>query len=258
MMKNAICILAAGKGKRMLSTLPKVLMPLRGKPLLSYVLSTVFSLDLEALDLAVFVVVSPDNQEIIKQHFSDLPIHWVLQNEALGTGHAAQAFVEDCQRNNLSFEKVLFLYGDHPLLSPETLSDLLMTEELTEASPLLMLTTQRTADFSNVFEHWGRILRDQENNLIGIREWRDALPTEKLLTEVNPGLMLFVFDWLSDALPLLKNNNAAQEYYLTDLPALAINQNKKVLSKNIAPAEVLGVNTPQELAFVENFLTEIK
>lgn len=257
-MKNAICILAAGKGKRMLSPLPKVLMPLRGKPLLAYALSTVFSLDLEALDLAVFVVVSPDNQEIIKQHFPDLPIHWIVQKEALGTGHAAQTFMEGCQSQNLEFEKVLFLYGDHPLVSPETLNDLLQFAELNTDAPLLMLTTQRAGDFSTVFEHWGRIMRDQENNLIGIREWRDALPTEKLLTEVNPGLMLFVFDWLRDALPLLKNNNAAQEYYLTDLPALAIKQNKKVLSKNIAPAEVLGVNTPQELAFVEKFLTEIK
>jgi len=257
-MKNAICILAAGKGKRMLSPLPKVLMPLRGKPLLAYALSTVFSLDLEALDLAVFVVVSPDNQEIIKQHFPDLPIHWIIQKEALGTGHAAQTFMEGCQSQNLEFEKVLFLYGDHPLVSPETLNDLLQFAELNTDAPLLMLTTQRAGDFSTVFEHWGRILRDKENEVIGVREWRDASVAEKTISEVNPGIMVFSFQFLKEVLPLLQNNNLAQEYYLTDLPALAITQHKKVLSRPIAPAEVLGVNTLQELAFVEEFLKSKK
>lgn len=257
-MKNAICILAAGKGKRMLSTLPKVLLPLRGRPLLSYLLSAVFSLDLESLNTTIFVVVSPDNQESIKKHFGDLPIHWVVQENALGTGDAAKSFMDYCQKNNFDFEKVLFLYGDHPLIAPETIADLLSNEEVNDVAPLLMLTTERNVEFFTVFEHWGRILRDDKNNVIGIREWRDASPEERMLLEVNPGLMLFDFFWLSKNLPLLNNYNMAAEYYLTDLPALAIKQNKKVLSKSISPAEVLGVNTPQELAFVEKFLTDKK
>lgn len=253
-MKNALCVFAAGKGKRMLSTLPKVLLPLRGRPLLSYLLSAIFSLDLENLETTVFVVVSPDNQEIIKKHFPDLPIHWVIQENALGTGHAAQVFMEECQKNNLNFEKVLFLYGDHPLIKSETINDLLLSEELSVEQPLLMLTTKREGEFSTIFEHWGRILRDQNQEIIGVREYRDSSLLEKDLLEVNPGLMLFDFAWLNQALPLLNNQNVAQEYYLTDLPALAIKQNKKVLSREIVPSEVLGVNTPQELAFVEESL----
>jgi bifunctional UDP-N-acetylglucosamine pyrophosphorylase/glucosamine-1-phosphate N-acetyltransferase len=255
-MKNALCILAAGKGKRMLSALPKVLMPLQGRPLLEYLLSSVFSLDLEKLDSAVFVLVSPDNQEIIKKHFPDLPIHWVIQENALGTGHAAQVFSDYCQKNKLDFEKVLFLYGDHPLIKSETINDLLLSEELSVEQPLLMLTTKREGEFSTIFEHWGRILRNQNREIIGVREYRDSSLVEKELLEVNPGLMLFDFVWLNQALPLLNNQNVAQEYYLTDLPALAIKQNKKVLSREIAPSEVLGVNTPQELSAVEKFLTE--
>jgi len=252
-MKKAICILAAGKGKRMLSTLPKVLMPLQGKPLLAYLLGSVFSLDLEKLELEVFVLVSPDNQKIIQKHFSDLPIRWVIQENALGTGHAAQVFLEECQNQNLEFEKVLFLYGDHPLIQPATMESMLLAE-LSVDSPLLMLTTERTAEFTSVFAHWGRILRDTDGKISDVREYREASLAEKEITEVNPGIMAFDFQFLKNTLPLLKNNNLAQEYYLTDMPALARAQSKNIIDRPVAPAEVLGVNTPQELAFVEESL----
>ncbi len=250
-MKNIITILAAGKGSRMDSDLPKVLLPLLEKPLLLRLLETIKASNYK--DEMVYLIVSPDNKKLIAEATVGFNVKLIIQSQALGTGHAVQSLVEEFSQQNIEVDNLIVLYGDHPLVSKRTINRLLEVD-LSKKKPLHLLTTQRLCGFADLFEHWGRILRDENGKIVGIREYKDATVEEKEILEVNPAFMTFDFSWLKENLILLKNHNKAKEYYLTDLVKIAQKQGCEISSGGVMPEEAIGVNTKQELEKASNIL----
>jgi bifunctional UDP-N-acetylglucosamine pyrophosphorylase / glucosamine-1-phosphate N-acetyltransferase len=237
-MPLSIVILAAGQGKRMKSNLPKVLQPLAGVPLLGHVLNTA-----HALHASDIHVVYGHGGDQVKAAFNDQPIHWALQAEQLGTGHAlAQAMpsITDDQT-------VLVLYGDVPLTRPQTLQPLLDAV----ARGALGLLSVKLADATG----YGRILRNNAGQVVRIVEHKDATTKERLIDEANTGLLAATAMQLKKWLSQLKNDNAQGEYYLTDIVTMAVRDGVTVEAV-LAPseAEVLGVNDKAQLAEVEAHL----
>ncbi|VVC74791.1 Bifunctional protein GlmU [Aquicella siphonis] len=233
-----VVILAAGQGKRMHSSLPKVMHALAGKPLLKHVIDT-------ALAVAPGkkpVIVYGHQGQILRDQLGEQDASWVEQKEQLGTGHAllqAMPAVKDQDR-------VLVLYGDVPLISVNTLNKLIAA---TPAQGLGMITA-RLPDPAG----YGRILRDAHNQIVGIVEEKDATETERAITEINPGIYLLQGSHLKKWLPRLGNTNAQGEYYLTDVITLAVNESIPVQAVQPAKTEeILGVNDRIQLARLERF-----
>lgn len=234
-MSLSIVILAAGQGKRMKSNLPKVLQPLAGQPLLTHVLNTAHALHADDVH-----VVYGHGGEQVKAAFSDQQITWALQAEQLGTGHAltqAMPAIADTQT-------VLVLYGDVPLIQPQTLQPLL---DAAARGSLALLSVQ-LQDASG----YGRILRNNAGQVVRIVEHKDATTKELAVREANTGLLAANAGHLRRWLSLLKNDNAQGEYYLTDIVTMAVRDGNKVEAV-LAPdeTEVLGVNDKVQLAQVE-------
>ncbi|HTQ36669.1 MAG TPA: bifunctional UDP-N-acetylglucosamine diphosphorylase/glucosamine-1-phosphate N-acetyltransferase GlmU [Steroidobacteraceae bacterium] len=234
----SIVILAAGKGKRMHSALPKVLQPLAGRPLLRYVLDTARQLEPAALH-----VVYGHGGEAVRAAFADQDLRWALQAEQRGTGHAMMQAMEGIPDGHL----VLVLYGDVPLLSAATLRGLL---GLADERTLAMLTVQLAEPAG-----YGRILRDARGRVKAIVEDKDASAAQSRITEVNTGVMIAQAGRLRAWLGRLRNDNAQHEYYLTDVVALAVKDRVAVRALLAADeAEVLGVNDRRQLAQLESVL----
>lgn len=230
-----VIVLAAGKGTRMRSTLPKVLHPLAGKPLLQHVLDTARHLT----DGPVSVVIGHGSDEI-RQAITGDNINWVNQEEQLGTGHAVLQAVGGLHQDIPS----LVLYGDVPLIKPETLEKLL---SLVDDDTLALLTVELDNPAG-----YGRIIRGADGTVEAIVEEKDATDTQKSLSEVNTGVMAFPPGFLRQYLPQLKNNNAQSEYYLTDLIAIARFRNIAVRAlKTQSPFETEGVNSRAQLHNLE-------
>jgi bifunctional UDP-N-acetylglucosamine pyrophosphorylase/glucosamine-1-phosphate N-acetyltransferase len=230
-----VVVLAAGRGTRMHSALPKVMQPLAGRPLLAHVL------DLAAqLEPASVHVVYGHGGERLREHFAHAAVQWALQAEQLGTGHAllqAMPSIADTDR-------VLVLYGDVPLLRPGSLRALL---ERAGARELAILTAT-PADPTG----YGRVLRDARGGLRRIVEERDATARERAIREVHSGVMLAPAAPLRKWLRALQPRNAQGEFYLTDVFALALKAGVRVLPvKADDSAEVLGVNDKVQLAAAE-------
>jgi bifunctional UDP-N-acetylglucosamine pyrophosphorylase/glucosamine-1-phosphate N-acetyltransferase len=233
-MRLGIVILAAGQGTRMKSALPKVLHRLAGRPLLAHVLDTA-----DALDPVRIVVVYGHGGEQVPAAFDQRDdVVWAEQTPQLGTGHAvqqAQSHLADCDR-------VLVLYGDVPLVEPDTLRALLARPE-----PLALLTV-RLADPSG----YGRIVRDPGGSVRRIVEQKDASETERAIDEVNTGIMALDGARLAGWLGRLEHGNAQGEYYLTDVVALAVADGLAVTAVPAAdPLEVAGINDRAQLARLE-------
>ena len=234
-MPLSVVILAAGQGKRMNSDLPKVLQPLAGRPLLSHVLDTA-----RQLGAAATYVVYGHGGERVRDGFSDPAVQWVLQAEQHGTGHAlAQAMpqIDDAHH-------VLVLYGDVPLVQPDTLR------------PLIDACSERSIGVLSVVlddpTGYGRIVRDGAGNVARIVEHKDANAKERAIREVNTGLMCIPAQRLRGWLAALKNDNSQQEYYLTDVVVMAVKAGLKVDAVVASDAaELLGVNDRLQLAEVE-------
>ena len=243
---NRIVILAAGKGTRMNSELPKALVSLKGKPLIKYLLDSVVA---SGVDPKPLVVVSPDNKEIIKNALSEYNLEYAIQEKILGTGHAVS-----CARNYLSpdTKNVLVLYGDHPFLSSESMKKFVAAENNS-----LIITPTILPDFNDWrqnFYHWGRIVRGINNKVEGIVEFKDSSEEQKLITEVNPGFMVFDYKWLFENIDKLKDDNKAQEYYLTDLAKVAFQDGLEVGTINIEASEAMGINSLEELKIAESLI----
>ncbi len=234
-------ILAAGKGVRMQSDLPKVFHKLKGKPMLQYVIETVQSLGIDK----IYVVVG-HKKEMIVDYFKDWPVTFVSQDKQLGTGHAV-LMVEQYLKNFLG--TVLVLAGDVPLLSKETLKDLIDFHVSNRAS-----VTDLTAELPDAL-NYGRIIRDSSGRLLKIVEKKDATPEELKIREINTGTFCFNSKDLFSALDQVKAENAQKEYYLTDTVEI-LNKAKKPVFARLARdyKETLGVNTKEELAALENFI----
>ncbi len=230
-----VIILAAGKGKRMQSDIPKVLHKVGGCSLLAHVVDTALSLDAAA----VHVVVGHEAEQI-RTAFQSAPVNWALQAEQLGTGHAVAQAMPNVGDDAL----LLVLYGDVPLIQAETLRQLLAQAS---AGALAVLTLNSTDP-----QGLGRILRDAEGRAIAIVEEKDATAEQKAIKETNSGIMAVRSATLRQWLGRLKNDNAQGEYYLTDIVGLAVADGIAVETLRIDDElEVLGVNNKAQLAQLE-------
>ncbi|MDB4069366.1 NTP transferase domain-containing protein, partial [Pseudomonadales bacterium] len=228
-----VCILAAGMGSRMKSPLPKVLHPLAGKPMLGHLLATVAELNPHK----VHVVVG-QGAEQVQAAFADQDIQWALQAEQRGTGHAVMQALPNVSDDSL----LLILAGDGPLISVDTLRTLLQS-----AAALTVLTVDQ-ADPT----HYGRIIRDAAGAITEIVEERDATPTQRLIREVNTGVMLAQADHLRAWTVGLTTDNEQGEYLLTDIVAIATNAGRPVSPvKAEDPGELQGINNFAQLAAAE-------
>ena len=240
-MTLSIVILAAGQGKRMNSALPKVLQPLAGRPLLGHVLVAARALN----PAAVHVVYGHGGEQVRAALDAELKAaaprsSWVLQAEQKGTGHAVQQALPALRDD----ETALILYGDVPLVQPETLRALVA---LAGPKSLGLLTVELPDPTG-----YGRIVRDARGKVLRIVEQKDANARERRIREGNTGIMAVPVKRLRGWLGKLRNANAQGEYYLTDIIAMAVKDKVKVapLAAPTVP-EVLGINDKAQLAEVE-------
>jgi len=236
-------ILAAGKGTRMNSDAPKVLHEVCGRPMLAYVLEACHAVGCERP-----IVVIGHEAPLVRSAFEHLDdrVVWVEQAEQLGTGHAVMACREHLDGVGGA---VLVLAGDGPLLRTETLRRLIAGHD--EERAALTLATSILPDP----RRYGRILRDADGGLLGIVEYLDATDEQRRINEVNVSMYCFDAADLRDVLPRLTDDNAKKEYYLTDALGLLRRMGRRVSALPAVPAdEVLGINTPEELARVDRIL----
>jgi bifunctional UDP-N-acetylglucosamine pyrophosphorylase/glucosamine-1-phosphate N-acetyltransferase len=241
MAKRAVVILAAGQGTRMKSKLPKVLHPIAGQPMIQYVLDAV-----EDLVEGKAVLVVGHGAELVRQRLGDA-LSYVVQEEQLGTGHAVMQTREELEGHA---DSLLVLYGDMPLLCPATLRSLVDAHEAKRAS-ISMLTC--IYDDSMGF---GRIVRDDEGQVLSIVEESDASPEQLAIKELNCGIYCFDAVWLWEHLPRLPLS-AGGEYYLTDLVQMAVAEGRSVEAIVVDdPMEALGINDRLHLARVESVVRQ--
>ncbi len=244
-------ILAAGKGTRMRSDLPKVLHPLLGAPLLEHVLDSA-----EPLSPTQKVVVVGYARDKVQAAFSTRGITWAIQEEQLGTAHAAHCGVEALDSGEDKAPRgddtdVLILNGDLPLLRSETLKALL--EEHARAAAKVSILTCDLEDPTG----YGRIVRSKEGHLERIVEEKDADATTRLIPEVNVGIYVFRLSVFKAAYKQIGRNNAQGELYLTDVVVEAAKAGHRVATYKAADArEVAQVNSRAELARASQLLRE--
>jgi bifunctional UDP-N-acetylglucosamine pyrophosphorylase/glucosamine-1-phosphate N-acetyltransferase len=233
-MNLEIVILAAGQGTRMKSRLPKVLHTVGGKSLLEHVIHTAQELGPRALH----VVVGHGGGQV-QTALSNHDIHWVTQEQQLGTGHAVMQALPAIADDSV----VLVLYGDVPLTRLNTLKRLV---ENAQNGPALLTATVQNP------QGYGRILRDPDGALVGVVEDKDASDSQKLLQEINTGLLAAPAQDFQAYLPRVDNNNQQSEYYLPDIIRLAVSQGNTVASCTAdCELEILGVNDRVQLNQVE-------
>jgi len=239
-MQITTIILAAGKGTRMRSELPKVMHKIAGKSLLEHVYQTSKQIPGNAIK-----VVIGHGADFIREKLSYLDVCWVEQLEQLGTGHAVQQAAGQIGDDDI----VLVVYGDVPLLKFSTLQNLL---GLSSQESLALLTVNLDNPTG-----YGRIIRDENGRVQKIVEQKDATPSELAITEVNTGIMAVNGQKLKKWLAQLGNNNAQGEYYLTDVVAMAATDG--VLVSTCQPQtgnEVLGVNNRLQLSGLERLFQQ--
>jgi UDP-N-acetylglucosamine diphosphorylase/glucosamine-1-phosphate N-acetyltransferase len=235
-MKTVAIVLAAGKGVRMKSDIPKVSHPVLGKPMIVWVLEAVDGLKLDG----VFVVVGYKS-EMVKAECEGFNVAFVEQKEQLGTGHAvlqAAPYINDAV--------VLVLNGDMPLIKTDTLEEFISWHRKNTSASATILTATLPDPAS-----YGRIVRDS-GRVIKIVEKKDATAEELAIKEVNTGTYCFNSRDLLDALNEVRPDNAQKEYYLTDVIGILAKRNLPVYTHQVRdPNEALGVNTMEEIARVE-------
>jgi bifunctional UDP-N-acetylglucosamine pyrophosphorylase / glucosamine-1-phosphate N-acetyltransferase len=245
MRELTLVILAAGKGTRLKSRLPKVLHCLAGKPLLEYVVEAARPLSPQA----TCVIVGHEAGQVQKA-FSNLPVEFIVQEPQLGTGHAllvARPFWES-HRGDL-----LVLYGDVPLISTETLAELVEAHNRSGASATLMSTVLERP------EGYGRVLRSSRGDVESIVEEKDATPEQREIQEINTGIYCFQISALAETIGQLSSTNSQQEYYLTDCIGLLKARGRSVGTVICSdPMEVCGVNSRLELSQLEGLLRNRK
>ncbi|HCZ15418.1 MAG TPA: UDP-N-acetylglucosamine diphosphorylase/glucosamine-1-phosphate N-acetyltransferase [Candidatus Accumulibacter sp.] len=229
-----IVILAAGQGKRMHSNLPKVLHPLAGKALVSHVIDAARSLAPRTICL-----VYGHGGDAVRTTIDAPDLRWALQEPQLGTGHAVQQAMPQLS----DAPTTLVLYGDVPLIQPATLQALVHA-----ARDALAILTVELADPGG----YGRIVRDATNQVVRIVEQKDASAAERAIREVNSGIVALPTGRLAEWLSGLSNDNAQQEYYLTDIVGLAVAAGVPIRTVSAQGQwEVLGVNSKAQLAELE-------
>jgi bifunctional UDP-N-acetylglucosamine pyrophosphorylase/glucosamine-1-phosphate N-acetyltransferase len=234
-MKITTIILAAGKGTRMRSELPKILHQIANKPLLQHVYDMS-----RQLKNNVIKIVYGHGADRVRDTLKDLEANWIEQKQQLGTGHAVQQVSDQIEDS----DTVLILYGDVPLLKLGTVQQLIANVSDVSLA-LLTVNLENPAGY-------GRIVRDDAGNVIKIIEEKDASATEKLIKEGNTGIMAMQGEQLKKWLSRLTNNNAQGEYYLTDVIEMAVAEGIAIVTNQPETVdEVLGVNNRIQLSHLE-------
>ena len=234
-MKLEVVILAAGQGTRMYSDTPKVLHDLGGKPLLGRVVDVA-----ESLDTAAIHVVYGYGGERVREAIGANEFNWVLQAEQKGTAHAMMQALPRVDDQAC----VLVLYGDVPLIQAQTLREL---TSATDGKGLAILTAE-LADPSG----YGRIIRDDRGRVMKIVEHKDANQDELSVQEINTGFLAAPAGKLKSWLAQVQNDNTQDEYYLTDVVAIAVKEGADIVTRNPSVAwEIMGVNSNADLAQLE-------
>lgn len=232
----SMVILAAGKGTRMYSDLPKVLHPIAGKPMVKHVIDTVKHLNARQINL-----IYGHGADLLKERLADEPVNWVFQAEQLGTGHAMQQaapfFADD--------ENIMMLYGDTPLIQQSTL-ERLIAQKPENGIALLTVKLENPTGY-------GRIIREN-GSVVAIVEQKDASAEQLKIQEINTGVMVASGASFKKWLGNLNNNNAQGEYYITDVIAMANEDGFQVQAVQADEfMEVEGVNNRLQLAALERF-----
>ncbi|ODS23164.1 UDP-N-acetylglucosamine diphosphorylase/glucosamine-1-phosphate N-acetyltransferase [Candidatus Endobugula sertula] len=229
-----ILILAAGKGTRMRSSVPKVLHPIAGKALIQHVIDTAKALTNNPLNIVVGHEADKVQRELSDQHT------FILQEHQLGTGHAVQQALPHFRKDSI----VLILYGDVPLISRSTLQRLINKVNKNSLALLTMHLDQPKG--------YGRITRNSSNKVTAIVEQKDATEEQLAINEVNTGVIAVSAQHLQKWLPELSNNNAQGEYYLTDIISMAQQQGVEINTEQPDfEWEVMGVNDRRQQAELE-------
>jgi bifunctional UDP-N-acetylglucosamine pyrophosphorylase / glucosamine-1-phosphate N-acetyltransferase len=244
-----VVILAAGKGTRMKSDLPKTLHPVKGVPILNRLLESVF-----AVCPKPSIIVN-HNGDLIREATGN-SCNYIFQEEQLGTGHAVMVAKDDLSEKG--YDTILVLLGDHPLVSVETLKNLEKVHK--EKKATITMATAVVPHFEenfSVFHHYGRVIRNGGGQVKKIVEFKDATEDEREVKEVNLAYYCFDAKWLWENISKLNNNNASGEYYLTDMIGIAVNQGKNVEACVVKDyLEGMGVNTPEQLKIIEDRIEE--
>ncbi|MFA5879978.1 MAG: sugar phosphate nucleotidyltransferase [Candidatus Margulisiibacteriota bacterium] len=235
-------ILAAGKGTRMKSEFLKVLHEIAGKPIINYVIDTVKNVGIEEIILVV-----GHQAELVKKITDYTPLTYALQEEQLGTGHAVMQTEPYLTFNR--DEEVIILAGDCPLISKETLTNLIATHKESNAQATVLTTIMEEPG------SYGRILRGKMGTITGIKEAKDCTPEEYQIKEINTGIYCFKSNFLFEALKKITNNNVQNEYYLTDVIHILKAKGDAVAAYCTNNAnEALGINTRMDIAEINKIV----
>ena len=250
MKKYASVILAAGKGTRMneglASPIPKVMFKMNGKPVIYWSVRLI-----QEASINKIVLIVGYKKDMVEDYFGN-KVSYAIQKKQLGTGHAVM-MAESALKDKA--ENIIVFYGDNPLYKPETVRKLIALYEK-EKPTVAMLSV-----IFNDPNYWafGRILRDPNGEVIGIKEHKDCSEEEKKIKESNPGFYIFQAKWLWENLQKIENNNIQKEYYLTDIIELAKTQEKHIIAMPVSEeSEALGINTPEQLKQAEEVIRKRK
>ncbi len=253
-MSQQIVILAAGKGTRMAGVavgntaepIPKVLIPLNGKPVIERLLDEVKKLEQDTSPIIVVGYM----KELVEQTLGKEYIY-VTQFDQKGTAHAVLS-----AKDSVTADNIIVLNGDMPFISKESLSKLV--ELHTSTNSVVTMFPCTLPNFENENHHflgYGRVIRDAQGDIIKIQEYKDCSEEQKQITEVNTGEYMFNSAWLWNKLTEIGSTNAQGEFYLTDIVELAIKDGHKIQSIQIAPEEVYGINTPEHLEYARKLVS---
>ena len=245
-MSNSLAIvMAAGKGTRMESDLPKVLVPACGRPMIEYVIDA-----LDAAGVAKIVVVVGYRADDVRAALSHRDnVEFADQTEQLGTGHAVMMCREQLDAHE---GPVLVVTGDSPMIQTDSINALLQL--YADEKPSCILGSLHSDDPHGL----GRIVRDDQGDFVGIVEEKDATPGQRQLTEVNMSTYVFDAADLRETLDKLTNDNQQSEYYITDCPGILREEGKDVRALPVLkPCESLSVNNMAHLAIVEEEMRKL-
>lgn len=239
MSEKIAVVLAAGKGTRMKSDLPKVLVPVCGRPMIEYVLDALTAGGIEKI-----IAVIGYRAELVREALNGRKnLTFALQAQQLGTGHAVMVCRELLADHR---GPVIVVAGDAPLMRTDTIAGLMAEFQRQPAACVI------GSAYCDNPESLGRIIRDEEGNFLGIVEHRDASQAQRKIKEVSMSYYVFDCQNMLDALDYIRPDNDQGEYYITDLPRVLLARGLEVRALPILkPCEVLAINNMEELAAVE-------
>ncbi|HKL01892.1 MAG TPA: NTP transferase domain-containing protein [Desulfotignum sp.] len=242
----SVIILAAGKGTRMKSDLPKVLHKVAGRSMLSYVISCAKHVTRDN----IHVVVGHQAEKVRREVAVQFGVDFCVQERLLGTGDAVKSALPHLAAH---IRDVLVLCGDVPLIQPKNLADLILVHRSNGAVVTVLAT-----DLENPFGY-GRIIQDAQGNMVAIREEADASASEKKIRRINTGIYCFDRSFLARAVEQLRPDNRQGEYYLTDVVDIGVKNKEKIAVTVLADhRQVLGINTLDELEKAQDLIGHIK